>query len=141
MTEEKMSTFDKEFGFQDRLLAVDRKINEIDMRGAHWYIEIVSLLHGVNKVGTGLFYKFSQNEFTLKFFESAKERGVSDKGNAFMLLLKRSDIGSELYDSVGITNKHFEQITGLKALTGEEYFAKCESVSYFNDIGATLIHL
>ena len=99
--------------------------------GSQWYIEIVSLLHGVTRVGTGLFYKCAENEHTLKIFESVKESELSDKGNTFMLILRRSDDSSEIHDSVGITKAHFEQITGLKALTQEEYYEKCESVSSF----------
>lgn len=104
-----------------------------------WYIEIWCLAHQVTEIGTGLFYKCQQNDHTLKIYESARERSVHDNGDAFVLGLRRSDKLGEIFDRVRITKKHFEQITGLKALSVEEYFLKCESVPSYRDIGATLI--
>ena len=141
MTIAQKSTSDKEFEFRGRRLKEDLEIESINMWGGDWYIEIVSLLHGVTRVGTGLFYKCSQNPHTKLFFQSEKECGRSEKDNAFMFILRNSIDISEIHDSVGITKSHFEQLTGLKALTPEEYYEKCESVPFYNDIGASVIDL
>lgn len=137
---DKMDAYWKDYEFRERLSDPEKKIRAINMYGEQWHIEIASLLHGLTKVGTGLFYKCIENKLTLKLFESLKESGLDAKGNSFMLLLRLGN-SSEIYDSVGITKTQFEQITGLKALTEEEYFEKCESVPHFDEIGATLIDL
>ena len=141
MSHKEERSYERALEYESNRSPKDIEIAAINMWGGDWYIEVVNLLHGATIVGTGLFYKCTANEHTKLFFESAKQRGLSDAGNYFKLILRNTTNTAEIYDSVGITKKHFEQVTGLKALTPEEYYEQCESVPYFEDIGATLIDL
>lgn len=105
----------------------------------NWYIEIWALAHGVTKMATGLFYKCDQKDMTKAVFDSAKEKGMNDEGRDFVLVLRREDDTWEAHDKVQITKDHFEKITGLKALSADEYFQNCLTVPRYTDIGATLI--
>jgi len=105
----------------------------------NWYIEVNAFAHGITKIGLGLFYKGALNEITKAVFDSVKEAGIGDEAQDFVLTLRRDDDPWDVHGAVQITKDHFETITGLKALSIEEYFWESENVPQYYDIGATLI--
>jgi hypothetical protein len=105
----------------------------------HLYIEILYLLQGVKFLRTGLYYRCPQDYMTMALFDSAIQRGLYDKGDTFVLVLRSSDEPSLVLGDAKITRKHFEEITGLKALSDEEYFEAENTHPHYLDVGGIII--
>lgn len=93
-----------------------------------WYLEFQCNAAGRTKVGTGLFYKCVHRNLTKKVFEHVKE--WHEIGNEFYVILRREDKPADVFGQFLTTRKQFESMTGLKALTDEEYWKRCETVPY-----------
>lgn len=99
-----------------------------------WYLEFHCNVAGRTRVGTGLFFKCVHRDLTKRVFEHVKE--WHEIGNEFYVVLRREDETAEIHDEFLTTRKQFEAMTGLKALTDEEYWKNCETVPFYGDDNA-----
>lgn len=105
-----------------------------DLDGYDWYIEFHYNVRGMTRVGTGLFYKANHNPLTKKLFVNINE--CHEIGNEFYVVLRRADDTYDIHDEFTTTRNQFERMTGLKALSDEEYWKRCKTVPSYNGPGA-----